>query len=480
MGVGAERQLETTEANNRIASQEPALFVENIMTPRRQDFEVAPGVQADCGSPAETRQQDQVTGPRRQFCRGTLPAMTGSQRAAGLASPSPEELLAAAREILPWMREIRRDFHQHPELGLEEHRTAARVQALLDELGIEHVDGLGGTGVLGLIPGSSDGPVVALRADMDGLPLQDAKDVPYKSRSPGKMHACGHDVHMAILLGAARILTGVTRPLPGTVKLIFQPAEETVGGAKLLIDEGVLEDPAVDAIFGLHVDGGRDVGTFGLHYGQRNASSDNVDIIIHGRSGHGAYPAGGVDAIVIAAQVITALQTVVSRNVDARDSAVVSFGKIHGGSQGNILADRVGLVGTVRCLDPAIRELVVQRVRETAEGVAVAMGGRAEVEIEPSYDPLINDNAMVDVVRENARDLVGEENVFIFPKPNMGVEDFAYYLSHVPGAFFALGVRNEAAGIVNTVHQVGFDVDEECLAYGAAVQVLNAVSVLGR
>jgi len=378
------------------------------------------------------------------------------------------------------MSGIRRDFHQHPELGLEENRTAVRVQALLDELEIEHVDGLGGTGVLGLIRGSSGGPVVALRADMDALPLQDAKEVPYRSQIPGKMHACGHDVHMAILLGAARLLLGMPSPLPGTVKLIFQPAEETVGGAKQLIEAGVLENPPVDAIFGLHVDGGHDVGTFGLHYGQRNASSDNVDIIVHGRSGHGAYPAGGVDAIVVAAQVITALQTVVSRNVDARDSAVVSFGKIQGGSQGNILADRVGLVGTVRCLDPAIRALVVQRLRETAEGVAAAMGGQADVEIEPSYDPLINDDAQVDVVRENARDLVGEENVFIFPKPNMGVEDFAYYLQRAPGAFFALGVRNEAAGIVSSVHQAGFDVDETCMVYGAAIQALNALSVLQR
>lgn len=406
--------------------------------------------------------------------------MTGPEEVAGRVSPTPEELLATAQELLPWMSEIRRDFHRHPELGLEEHRTASRIQEVLDELDIEHTDGLAGTGVLGIISGESPGPVVALRADMDGLPLQDAKQVPYRSEIPGKMHACGHDVHMAILLGVARILAGFRDRLPGRVKLIFQPAEETVGGAKQMIGQGVLENPRVDAIFGLHVDAGCEVGTFGLHYGQRNASSDNVDIVIHGRTGHGAYPASGVDAIVVAAQVITALQTVVSRNVDARDSAVVSFGKIQGGSQGNILADRVGLVGTVRCVDPAIRELVLRRVQETAEGVAAGMGGRAEVEIEPSYDPLINDNGIVDLVHENARRLVGDEGVHIFPKPNMGVEDFAYYVNEVPGAFFALGVRNQEAGIVHPVHHVEFDVDETSMAHGAAIQVLNALSVLER
>jgi amidohydrolase len=391
---------------------------------------------------------------------------------------SAAEALAAAREILPWVIEIRRDLHQHPELGLEEHRTAKQVQSRLVELGIEHVGGLAQTGILGLIRGTEDGPVVALRADLDALPLQDAKDVPYKSQAPGKMHACGHDVHTSILLGAARLLKAMERELPGTVKLIFQPAEETVGGARMLIEEGVLEDPKPEAIFGLHVDPGRPIGTFGLHYGQRNASSDNLHIVIHGQAGHGAYPASAVDAIVAAAQVVTAIQTVVSRNVDARESAVVSFGIIQGGTQGNILADRVELTGTVRTLDPHIRELVLKRIRETAGGVANGLGGSAEVNIEPSYDPLINDNSMVEVVRANATDLSGEDHIEVFPKPNMGVEDFGYYVTHVPGAFFSIGVRNEEKGIVNPVHHVLFDADEDAMAYGAAVQVLNALSIL--
>ena len=386
-------------------------------------------------------------------------------------------VLAAARELMPWLVEIRRDFHQHPELGLEEHRTSGRVQALLDELGIEYQDGIGGTGVLGLIHGKGEG-TVALRADLDALPIEDAKDVSYRSRVAGKMHACGHDVHTTCLLGAARILAGWREDLPGSVRLLFQPAEETVGGAQFLIAAGALETPPVAGVFGLHVEPDIDVGKIEVRYGQRNASSDAVVLVIHGRSGHGAYPAGTVDAIVVAAQVVSALQTVVSRNVDAREAAVLSFGTIQGGVIANVVANRVELTGTIRCLAPEVRELVLRRVRETAEGVAAAFGGEAELAIEPGYPPLINHDAMVDRVLHNAIALVGEENVVVKSTPNMGVEDFAYYVQRAPGAFFSLGVRNEAKGIVHTVHNERFDVDEECLAYGVAMQVLNALSVL--
>ncbi len=386
-------------------------------------------------------------------------------------------LLDEARAMLPWMVDIRRDLHRHPELGLEEHRTSARVCALLDELGIAHRAGLAGTGVVGLIPGREDRAAVALRADLDALPLQDAKQTPYRSEVAGKMHACGHDVHTTILLGAARLLAARREELAGPVKLIFQPAEETVGGAKLLIEEGVLEEPPVAAIFGLHVDPELEVGTFGLRYGQRNASSDDLKLTVHGRSAHAAYPAGGVDAIVVAAQVVSAVQSVVSRNVDARESAVITFGTVNGGTQANIVASRVELVGTVRCLDPRIREIVLRRVRQTAEGVAAGLGARAEVEIRPSYEALVNDDAMVDVVRRSAAALVGEQGVVVIDRPNMGVEDFAFYLAKVPGAFFSLGVRNEAEGIVHPIHHELFDVDESSLALGAAIQALNALGV---
>jgi amidohydrolase len=391
---------------------------------------------------------------------------------------SPSDILEAANEMLPWMIEIRRDLHQHPELGLEEHRTSAKIRGLLDEMGIEHVDGLGGTGVLGLIRGTGDGKVVALRGDMDALPIQDAKDVTYASKIPGKMHACGHDVHTTVLLGAARLLQRNRSSFPGTVKLLFQPAEETVGGAKLLIAAGALENPRVDAIFGLHVDPAIEVGKVGLHFGQRNASSDNLQIIVHGRAAHAAYPSLGVDAIVAAAHVITALQAIVSRNLDAREAAVVSLGTISGGNQANILADRVELLGTVRCLDQAIRAVVLLRIEETAVAVAQALGARAEVIIEPSYDPVVNDDSMVRIVEQSARRLLGDGSIEIFTTPQMGVEDFGYYLSEVPGAFYSMGVRNEGTGIVHPVHNGRFDVDENAMAIGVALQVLNAMTVL--
>jgi len=394
-------------------------------------------------------------------------------------------LLAAAEEILPWMIEIRRDLHQHPELGLEEHRTSARVLRHLEELAIPHVEGLGGTGVMGLVRGdgrgrAGEGPAVALRADLDALPLDDRKDVPYRSTVPGRMHACGHDVHTAVLLGAARLLAGRREEVAGTVKLLFQPAEETVGGARLLIDAGVLEDPTVSAIFGLHVEPTLAVGTVGVSYGQRNASSDTITLVIHGQPAHGAYPSGGVDGIVAAAQVISAVQTVVSRNIDARDAAVITFGTIHGGTQGNILAGRVEIVGTVRCLAPAIRERVLQRLRETAEGVAASLGARAEIRIEPGYEALVNSDREVDLVRTNAERMLGPGKVTVLPRPNMGVEDFAFYLGRVPGAFYSLGVRNEARGIVHPIHSELFDADERCLAVGAALQAANALTALKR
>ena len=388
-----------------------------------------------------------------------------------------EQVKRRAEEILPWLSEVRRDFHQNPEIGLEEFRTQEQIIRYLDEMGIPYTKSAG-TGVVGLIQGANPGATVALRGDMDALPILEQNDTSYRSKVEGKMHACGHDAHMTCLLGAARILNDYKQELAGTVKLFFQPAEETVGGALPMIQEGVLENPRVEAVFGLHVSPELEVGRIGVKYGQMNAASDDVHITVYGENGHGAYPHNGKDAIVIAAHVITALQTIVSRNVDPRQSAVLSLGIISGGTATNIIAQEVKLSGTIRTLTKEVRALVKERVREVADLTARSLGGRAEVTFEEGYTSLINDNAMVDLVKATGEELLGAENVQVNELPSLGVEDFAFFAEHVPGAFYHLGVRNEEMGCTFPVHHPRFDLDERSLAVGAAMQACNAMVFL--
>lgn len=388
-----------------------------------------------------------------------------------------EQVWQQAQEILPWLIEVRRDFHQYPEIGLEEFRTQEQVMRYLDEMGIPYTKSAG-TGIVGLIQGGRPGATVALRGDMDALPILEAEDREYRSKIPGKMHACGHDAHMTCLLGAARILNTYKAELAGNVKVFFQPAEETVGGALPMIKEGVLENPKVDAVFGLHVSSDIPAGHIGVKYGQMNASSDDLSIIVRGENAHGAYPHSGRDAIVIAAHVITALQTIVSRNVDPRRAAVITIGMISGGTANNILAQEVKLTGTIRTLEPSVREQVKERIQEVAALTARALGGEAEVTYEEGYTSLINNDALVDLVKRNGEELLGEHHVRVNELPNMGVEDFAYFAESVPGAFFHLGVRNEETGCVYPVHHPNFDLDERSLAVGAAMQALNTLVYL--
>lgn len=394
-----------------------------------------------------------------------------------MRSEQKEQVKHQAEEILPWLSEVRRDFHQYPEFGLEEFRTQERIISYLDEMGIPYTKSAG-TGVVGFIQGAQPGATVALRGDMDALPILEQNDTDYRSKTEGKMHACGHDAHMTCLLGAARILNDHKQELAGNVKLFFQPAEETVGGALPMIQEGVLENPRVEAVFGLHVSPELAVGRIGVKYGQMNAASDDVHITVHGENGHGAYPHNGRDAIVIAAHIITALQTIVSRNVDPRQSAVLSLGIISGGTATNIIAQEVKLSGTIRTLTKEVRALVKERVREVAELTARSLGGRAEVTFEEGYTSLINDNALVDLVKTSAEEMLGTDNVQVNELPSLGVEDFAFFAEHVPGAFYHLGVRNEETGCIYPVHHPRFDLDERSLAIGAAMQAYNAMVFL--
>jgi amidohydrolase len=376
-----------------------------------------------------------------------------------------------------WAVALRRHFHQHPEIGLKEIDTQATVQECLSGLGVAHRP-VGGTGVEGTIRGGEDGPVLMLRADMDALPVTEENDVPYASTRPGLMHACGHDGHMAVLLAATRRLAeaGVPR---GTVKTVFQPGEEGFRGAEKVIDDGVLEAPAVDGAFGLHLWRDLQVGQVAILDGPCMAAVDVFDITISGVGGHAAMPNQAVDPVVIAAHVITALQTVVSRQVDPIDTAVVTVAAVESGTGHNIIPPSATLRGTCRTFTAETRALVHRRVEEIARGVAESLGGSATIDYVEFLPATVNDPGMAALVRDAAAAVVGPQNV-VEARPSMGGEDMSLYLEKVPGCFAFVGLRNEDRGITHTHHHPRFDMDEDCLAIGADLMVEVARRFLAR
>lgn len=380
--------------------------------------------------------------------------------------------------IYPQLVSIRRDLHQHPELGLEEYRTSALILDCLKQWNINVTQLIGETAIVGLIEGKAGDKTIGLRADMDALPIEEKTGAPYASLIPGKMHACGHDVHTTILLGAAYVLSKLKNEYRGNVKLFFQPAEETVGGAKMMIEAGCMHHPKVDHVLGLHVRPTLEVGEIGIHYGKCHAASDTITITIHGKQAHGAYPQDGIDAILIASHVIVALQSLVSRNLSPFESAVLSLGMIEGGTAGNIVCNKVTIRGTLRTLDQKTRLFMKQRIVEVAENTAKAFLGSANVDIEEGYAPLINAHAITDVVCHTAEKLVGEDNVIIMDHPSLGVEDFAYFAEAVPSCFYSLGTSNKAKGIQSTLHENTFDIDEEAIKVGVCLQVLSTLNLL--
>ena len=379
------------------------------------------------------------------------------------------ELRALVEAQKNWMVDIRRRLHRIPERGFAEVKTQQVIMETLNALGIPYTTER--TWVVGVIEGGLPGEVVALRADMDALPLEEPEGLSFRSEHPGMMHACGHDAHMTMVLGAAKVLMGMRDRLPGTVKLLFQPAEETDGGAEPMVQRGVMENPHVDRVYGLHVQPYLPVGVIETRAGTLNASTDDVELTIHGRSSHGAYPESGADAIVCAAQVITSLQTLVSRNVSPLASAVLSLGMISGGTAGNIICDRVSLRGTLRTANSEIRAMMKRRIAEVASGVAAAMGCTAEVRITSGYAALVNDEAEAGrVMRVGAR-LLGEKNVVRKAAPSMGGEDFSFFCESVPGAFFHLGCVKKEDMPAPLLHSRDFHLDEDCLTVGAMMHV---------
>ncbi|BEP28641.1 M20 metallopeptidase family protein [Helicovermis profundi] len=379
-------------------------------------------------------------------------------------------------EIYDEIIEIRRFIHMNPELSNQEYNTNKKIVNFLNSNNIENRT-IANTGVLGIISGISNSEkTIALRADIDALPLEEKTDLPFKSISKNVMHACGHDVHTAILLGSAKILNNLKDKFSGNVKLFFQPAEETTGGALPMIEENCLKSPKVDYVLGLHVMPYLKTGKIELKYGKLNAASDTIKIIVSGKSGHGAYPETSIDAILIASHIIVSMQTLISRNISPLNSAVLSFGTINGGSKTNIIADEVILSGTLRTLDSKTREFTHKKIREIAEYTAKAFGGDSKVIIENGYEPLINNDEVVKVLYNTAIENIGEENIVFKDFPSLGVEDFSYFSNRVPGAFFHLGCKKE--NLSTSLHNNNFDVDENCIKTGILMQVKTALNLL--
>ena len=400
--------------------------------------------------------------------------------------------LAKAEEakVIAW----RRDIHEHPELGNEETRTSALVAAHLKSLGIEVQTGVARTGVVGILRGGKPGPVVALRADMDGLPLVETSGLAFAStvkttylgQPVGVMHACGHDTHVAMLMGAAEVLAQVKKDLPGTVKFIFQPAEEgsvpgTEGGAKLMVREGVLDKPRVDAVFGVHINALTEVGVLKYRPGGEMASSDRFTIQVHGKGAHGAYPWNSVDPVVTAAQIILGLQTIVSRQVRLiDDAAVVTVGTINGGVRYNVIPPDVELSGTIRALSPAVQQQIWASVRRIATNIAASAGATADVTIEPYVPVTTNDPALTAQMLPTLQAVAGAANVHEI-KAVTGAEDFAYYQEKVPGMFIFLGGMTPGTdpATVADHHTAGFKIDEAGLGLGVKTLATLAADYLG-
>ena len=389
-----------------------------------------------------------------------------------------ERIRDAAAGMRPWLVEVRRTLHMSPELGRREEATATLVCRWLEGLGVAHRRS--GTAVTGLVEGDRPGLTVALRADIDALPIREENDVEYRSRNEGAMHACGHDAHMAILLGAAKFFASHRDALAGNVKLLFQPDEEGDGGAESMIGEGCLEDPRVDRVIGLHVMPYLATGAIEVRHGVLNGSSTTLRIAVRGKGAHAAYPEQGIDAVLIAANVVTALNGLVARYVSPLDQAVITVGTICGGIRANIIAEDVKMMATMRTTSDTLRDALIERARAVVEGIPASYGGSGSLDVRYGYPALVNHEQTVDAVAEVAGELFGNDAVRWKERPSMGVEDFSFFARERHSAFYHLGCGNAAKGITAPLHTSRFEIDEDCLVTGVAMQIGVALRLLER
>lgn len=378
-----------------------------------------------------------------------------------------EKVFSLCEEAYAEIIEIRRELHSYPELGRREYKTTEKIIGCLEKWGIEYERPIE-TGVVATIKGNRSGGVTALRCDIDGLPIKEMTDVPFKSKNDGAMHACGHDMHTAALLGAAKIINENKQELSGEVRLIFQPDEEGDGGAQRLIEKGVMS--GVDKVFGLHVRPEMKTGTVALKYGKFYAASDIFEIDVIGKSGHCAEPNKNTDAIVIGAAVINALQTIVSRNISPLDSAVLTIGTANGGTFRNTIAGSFSITGITRSLGKEIRQLLRQRITETATGIALAMGGRAEVRVIESYPGIINDDSATEHIEKTAKAILGEDKTKVLTQPFMTTEDFGCYCEKASGCFYHVG-----CGCEYPLHSDKFCPDEKAVLTAMMMHVASVM-----
>lgn len=383
-----------------------------------------------------------------------------------------------ANQHFEQIRSIRHHLHQNPELSFQEHQTASFIEQQLSEFGIKDVKRICDTGITFIIFGQHPGKNIALRADIDALPIHEKNEVPYKSKNEGVMHACGHDVHTSMLLGVAKILNEIKEDLHGSVKFIFQPGEEkTPGGASKLIAAGILKDPKPAVIIGQHVMPLIPVGKVGYRSGQYMASADEIYLKVIGKGGHAAMPETLIDPIVVASHIIIGLQQIVSRSANPRTPSVLSFGDIHGYGATNVIPNEVSIAGTFRTFDEKWRNEALKAINRTATSIASAFGATCEVNIVNGYPFLINDETFTQLNKEAAIQYLGEENVLDLDLW-MASEDFAFYTHEVPGSFYRLGTRNETKGIISGVHTPTFDIDEEAIKIGMGLMTWSAIHCL--
>lgn len=384
-------------------------------------------------------------------------------------------LLAEAQKLQQQLVSWRREFHMHPELGFQEHVTSSIVEQHVRKLGLEVMTNIGGTGVVAILRGKQRGPVIGLRADMDALPIQEENNHAYRSKINGVAHLCGHDGHTSMLMGAAQLLTELGPPERGSIAFVFQPAEEGLAGADAMLKDGLLEKTGISAMAALHVNPSRPTGNISITKGVTGASTDTIELKIIGQGGHAARPHESVDAIAVAAQVITALQQIPSRLVDPLETAVVTIGKIEGGFMENVIAPEVTMRGTIRTLNANVRDKIPQLLHQVIGGVTSAFGASYELIVHRGYPPVVNHPYMVEMIAEASDQLFGDRQ-WEEGKPSTGGEDFAFYCEKVPAAMFRLGVSNGQSETMYPLHHPRFDMDEHALPIGVAM--LSAIALL--